>query len=559
MSYYCPYDSHPIANRFIDADARGSVKINYEERDGRTYAYVSTSRRVPGRKTPVSTKIHLGVVDPVSGEIDCRRIRESTSIRSLDGASVKSYGDVLVAMKAAERIGIKDDLEVVFGDDADRILAVAISLATHPTPFDSLMSVIETSCIREMLCVHDLGSLRDIRCLVNSIRKADVLRFFNRRGFRSSDTLYAYAHRFSSEHSQGSVRGLSCFPESNRIAVVVVTDGSGKMLGFEMVRDPSDDTSDIRKIMGLIRDVSRDCIFVADTAMSNNVDISDLIRGRVDFAIPYVGSSEAYRSVSSDYDDVSDPVYEQSIDGVRFYLKPGMTGVFQSNRGSVFVPESDPRFNDCSIVLRSFMCYDPRMRSCTLDLLSHTINEMKQRLNGMPSTDSEADLLSVAGPLARFLRCTVDSDGRLKVTVRRKEMARFHNDAGKTFVITSSATWDDVIKARAARTNVSSVIDQFFAGSSNILRYASRGISIEPYSFIVFLSILVYQEIQSTLDANCMTMTVDDVFRETSTYKLIVSDGVIFRSSRSRRACRILKVFEIGETKVDLSGWDWVN
>ena len=43
--------------------------IYYVERNGQKYAYESVSRRVPGKKNPVTDKTYLGKVDPKTGEI----------------------------------------------------------------------------------------------------------------------------------------------------------------------------------------------------------------------------------------------------------------------------------------------------------------------------------------------------------------------------------------------------------------------------------------------------------------------------------------------------------
>lgn len=61
--------------------------VKFERRNGRTYAYECTSERVPWKDTPVTRKIHLGVVDPETGEIIPKRDRSSKPPQALvDGA-----------------------------------------------------------------------------------------------------------------------------------------------------------------------------------------------------------------------------------------------------------------------------------------------------------------------------------------------------------------------------------------------------------------------------------------------------------------------------------------
>ena len=63
--------------------------IYYVERNGQKYAYESTSRRVPGRKNPVTDKVYLGKVDPETGKIIPKE-----SIRSPAEIYAKDYGNV---------------------------------------------------------------------------------------------------------------------------------------------------------------------------------------------------------------------------------------------------------------------------------------------------------------------------------------------------------------------------------------------------------------------------------------------------------------------------------
>ena len=69
------------------------MKISYIERNGRRYAYTCTSRRIPGRKNPVSEMTYLGVVDPVSGEIIPKKSRIPKPVSVPDEIDMKSFGD----------------------------------------------------------------------------------------------------------------------------------------------------------------------------------------------------------------------------------------------------------------------------------------------------------------------------------------------------------------------------------------------------------------------------------------------------------------------------------
>ena len=51
---------------------------SYMERNGRKYAYESTSGRVPGRKSPVTDKVYLGRVGPGTHTSEIHLVRDRT-------------------------------------------------------------------------------------------------------------------------------------------------------------------------------------------------------------------------------------------------------------------------------------------------------------------------------------------------------------------------------------------------------------------------------------------------------------------------------------------------
>ncbi len=60
--------------------------IRFEERNGRMYAYRCTSKRVPGKRYPVSEKEYLGLVDSVTGELIPKKVKaESLNFNLQDG------------------------------------------------------------------------------------------------------------------------------------------------------------------------------------------------------------------------------------------------------------------------------------------------------------------------------------------------------------------------------------------------------------------------------------------------------------------------------------------
>ena len=166
------------------------MKVCYEIRGDKKYAYRSISRREPGKKYPVTVKEYLGVVDSVTGNVIPKKVvSEAFNFTLKDGSfRTKDYGNVILIKHIAEELGIDHDLDYSFGTAAKGTMALAMTQAMFPTAFMDTEYTIEGSYIRESLnletmeftsqrlsevtrmlgeatgCMEDLFALRAKRC-----------------------------------------------------------------------------------------------------------------------------------------------------------------------------------------------------------------------------------------------------------------------------------------------------------------------------------------------------------------------------------------------------------
>ena len=524
--------------------------IRYENRNGRTYAYTSTSKRVPGRKNPVSVKRYLGVVDPETGEIQEKVARVAPRELPPDGARMVNYGDALLAFTVAERLGIREDLGEAFGDAADRILALALAQAIRPTPSDSIDLVLNSSCIPHLLGLGSRIGSADVRGIVNSIDLEGMFSFYRRRWSRHSGKLYAYAHQ--TIDSDDIVQARARWDPATEVSILIIMTEDGTPIAFSPVGDISRDTSELVETMQSIRRTS-DCVFIADTAISPTLDLTGLMAGGVDFAIPYAAGSEQFGAVQSDYPDVESPCFRREHSGREYYLQEGVAGMLQGTGGQILLPQSDPRFGDAAMRLRSFLCYDPRIRSEEVEALKDALSDIRFRLEGQVFEYPAEAFEKVAGQYERFLRYSIDENGAMRLTRRRGGMSEFRTDAGKTFVVLRSAEWDDVVSGRVARTAISRAIAQFNGGSRELKRYICKGVRTEPHLFVEFIAIMVYSEIQRALDAAGMKdVDVTRAFITVSTYKATITENGLIRGSRDRRVPRLFEVLGVRDDFEDV-------
>lgn len=528
---------------------RVSPEIRYETRNGRTYAYRSTSKYVPGRKSPVSVKEYLGVIDPETGEIRAKNARVEPRAPPMDGARIVDYGNVMIANSIAERIGIREDLRVAFGDKSRDILALALAQAIHPTSSDSIDVVLNSSFIPDLLGLDHRISRADVRRIVNSMDVSEIAHFSILRSNRLGGKVYAYLHPLSDQpNALASDYGPGV---TRRTFILMVMSVDGSPLGCVLVGDVVIDTTKLRHVLRMISDNVK-CVFLSTPNTSRLIDPSFLIRDNIDFIISYDSFSEQFQMFAVDFDDIEDPQYVLKHGSGTYYLKEGTSALLQTAGSVCFIQPSDPRFGDCSLTFRSFMFLDSGQRSRAVDKIWAEVSDVRSQLDGFVFENPDDVFKQHAGSLERILKYDLNRDGAMRVAVRRKEMARVSRNLGKTLVISSSETHEDLIAARIARYGMTRAIYQFNGDSDFLRLYIGKGVKVRQHLFIEFLAMSIYFEIQRLLDRERSdSMDVRAALLIASSYKAIVMKDRIVRGSRDRRLPGIFRALGVSEEDPD--------
>lgn len=526
------------------------VNIRYENRNGKTYAYRSTSRRVPGKDNPVSIKEYLGVVDPSTEEIIDKRPRSNTDAPLKRDLCVKSYGDSLIVHTVAEGLGLLDDIREVFGDRAPDVSSVALAYALCQLSSSALSTVVSSSYIGELAGRGSpFMTKMQAKEALDGISQQRIEQFFALRHARSRGRAFFYAYpTYTPEGHRHPIRGMSDVNiDDSRVCLMSLTE-TGMPLGYSVIADKMEKSRALtERIIGICLR-HPEAVLISDTLLSPMLDLPLLIASGVNFALPFVGTSQRYRDVEPDYRDVSDPRYLRRFDRDEYYLKEGRSGIRVVGDGYETVPESDPGFSGAQHSIRTFMCYDPRMRADAERSMKSVLSELRSNLVGNLSSDPEKDLVLTAGPYSRFLKVDLDDEGRMRVTTRRKEIAEFHRDAGKTVVFLSTSGWDDIIAGRIARTRFTNALDARLRDPpENEMHRGSRADS-NPQFFVDYISMCIHIELRSRMDRkHVKDVSVRDALAIASTYRLVI-DGDSMEYSRDRNVGRILRILDIPDS-----------
>ena len=530
------------------------MRVTYTEVNGRKYAYTCTSKRVPGKTNPVSKRSYLGVVDPETGRIIPKKGSEGSWLNIMT-SRIKNHGDVAIVLYLAERLTIREDLRKVFGEDADRLLAIVLAQAIRPSSSNNVSHTFDTSSVCESVGLDPrMMGESEIRRLMNRISSKSMDEFFKRRFNRDPETLLVFNHSMSLvDESEDILHSIPSVLVKDEVCVTIWVTCDGNPVGFKTIGNPGEDVSDLVDLMGRLRETIGDCVFVSDTVLSPTLRISELVRNKVEFMAPYPITSEQYASVIRDYTDLMDDRYALDGPSGMGFMKESSVGLSMASDGSVVIPESDSRFNACGAHLRSYVSIDPVARDDALRTVNRIVRSVRQRLNGQISSDPQALLRNVAGPTCPLFRASVNDDGIMRVTVRKNIMDNFRNNAGKTLVLTTSASWNDAMVARALRKGIKDVMWQYRGGSDWAFKNVGRGVDMQSQMFVEFIVLTIYSEMRNILIDNGLKTDIPEILHRASSVKSVMAGPRLRVGPIDRRTRRILDLFgvEFQEDRAD--------
>lgn len=110
------------------------MKVTTMKRGDKDYVYLYTSRRVKGKKNPEVTKRYVGILDERTGLVTPKKVPAEKFLALIhdDEFTCKELGNVLIARKVAETLGIPEYLDRTFGKSSGVIYALILAIAANP-------------------------------------------------------------------------------------------------------------------------------------------------------------------------------------------------------------------------------------------------------------------------------------------------------------------------------------------------------------------------------------------------------------------------------------------
>ena len=548
--------------------------IYYIERNGIKYAYQSTSKRVPGKKSPVTEKIYLGKVDPETGNIIPKENRTPPKEEY-----VKDYGSIAVLDKVQDDLGLFEDLKACFPDIAEKIMAAAISQCLEATPFSDIEYIIDGSTIAEIYKLRGNLSSATMSELSKELgqRLSSMDHFFTQRVKRSADGKLILD--LTSVSSYSDMKGYSEWGHNRdgedlrQTGIALVTDGRGIPMVFSMLPGSIADSTVLESTVEYLEDLGCSGRFVMDRGFENAHNVNSLLQMNVLFTMPSnireepikklltraasdMKSSEAFRFHEGNTYKVAEyEVGVVSVDGKDEYI----VEVPRNHKDSAAI---NSRFAT-SRKFRAFVVFDPKKASNDLDAVMEMVSDIELKYENTKPRDPAKVYSKLPAFVRRYVDYSVDEEGFMHIERKQNSFTFADNRAGYFVMFASEGTaWEQMMSSYDVRDWVEKAFDVYKTDLDGSRSRTGNPDSARGRLFIKFIAMIMRIEVQNILrDHDKETLrtknrkdsvngkTVDELFRTLSTVSAIGFKGNWRLSHISKGAREAFRLFGLDEPK----------
>jgi len=527
------------------AARKDGLKRYVEERNGKFYAYESTSVMKDGKKVTKTT--YLGRQDPVTGEIMEKRKGMTKEERTKNaivrpGTIVsKEFGNVYFLDGIQSGIGLKDDLIRSFGMFGNTILGMALAQTVDPGAFMDIGHTIRRTAIDEMFDIgRDMSSPR-MSDLTRSIGESSecIDMFFNKRLERAGN-IVAWDTTTSGTYSVRT--GLAEWVPSKdddvglrQMKIGLATDGRGVPILFEMFPGSLTDSVMTKRFVSSVRERGKDCIFVMDNGFESGGNVVCLRNDGIRFVMPADDSSKAVKKLLTEFPKHPD-VMNKVHDGHAYKVwETELAMILDTKRTTAdggpaytYLSEYDDGFIECGMKVRAFVCYSSKKYSDEEQRLMVWLDMIEKELDGNTFTRPMEKFYEVAGKAARYFDVTCD--GKVLHLVRKSNALSFAENRAGTFVMLSSPeiSWDVMMSAYDARRFTEQAFDAYKNGLDGRRPRTGDKYVAKGRIFVKLIALIMRCEISALMrERRINKISVDGILRSTGNIMAVRCGNII--------------------------------
>lgn len=442
------------------------------ERNGKIYVYESTSKRVKGRKNPISTNTYLGVRNPETGELVPKKVRADKTLPAdpvKEPVFSKHYGPIVFFDAVQRTIGLEEDLKLAFPDLYRTIMAAAMAQAIAPSVMDEVHWTVEDSVIQEYYNLRSGLSPATLSDLTKEIGDSmnSMEEFFECRYLRNKGK--AYAVDVTSESSYGLMNGWAEWgynrdgEDLEQTNWLLITGHNGLPMSFSMLPGSIADKSTLKFVVEVTKNAGLDGCALFDRGFETASNVYYLLNEGVDFVTPSNKSSKPIKKLISDSVDlIRNSKNQDVIDGRRYGHLTYDLGIVSDADGKCSYVGADSEEYSGSKRLKAHVIFDPRAETTVRDRFMNDIDSLSSELTRMKFEEAKEYLSKRSPELRDAIALSADDQGRTVVTKNENSISFTCNRAGIFVLLTPVGTdWDIAVRRYALRNEVEEAYDAY--------------------------------------------------------------------------------------------------
>ena len=529
-------------------------QIYFVERNGKRYAYRSTSKYEPGKRYPVTVNEYLGRVDETTGEVIPKKNRPSAA-NSIDPVDLKTkrFGGSYVLLDLATSMGLRDDLFESFGMDGDRLLASAVAQVLSGGPLSSVEDTMDGCMVGELIGIaerFDSPRMSEFtRRMGDSFDSMETL--FEKRVSRAKEML---SYDITSVSTYSRMRGWGEWGHNRdgeslkQANIGLVTDKKGVPAMFELYPGSISDVATLQRTAERLKQMDADCTIVMDRGFGSVANLAFLIENGTSFVIPGKRGTKCVKALMSELAKRKGEVSMERIhEGVSYFVLEREVSIVPKKEKAEedddsndtyeleMVTSDDIRFEDGKR-MKAFVCYDEKKSAEDNIKLRLTLSDIESRLKSMNPFAAVRDIKRIAGPYAKYFDCLVDENGSLHIDRKQNAYTFSANRAGM-FVMFSHGVdeWQDMMSCYDCR----SYVEQAFDVLKNELD-GNRWRTPDPVSakgrlLIKFIALILWCELSALLRDDRKRTPVTSVLQSLDNITASRINGIWYVSEVSRK------------------------
>ena len=477
------------------------MKVITVKRCDKDYVYLYTSRRVRGRKNPEVIKRYVGILDERTGLVTPKKVPPETFLALIhDGEfTCKELGNILVARKVAETLGIPERLDMTFDENSKIIYALVLAIAVNPLYSSDYIKYVSKYYLDDLVGKEALTA-KDIDQALGDFQSRMRSAYFGTYE-RTRRLVFMLG---STSYGGGPIERLSHKGYARRVperAIFIITDDEGNPLFLRSSASGMSASESLRKAATRANSTGGTNTFVLE-ALSPETMMA-MVNGGVHFI------SDADHMLYDE--DVFNGLTHDLADDwtIREYGSDGMS--------------------DALAVLRISAWFDQKKFEHLLKDITTVTNRRVDALKNMPLETARNHLMD-GSMESQFISVSEGDDGGIRVKVQKKKRRQMALAASTHIMVSDHILWEEGLRCLEIRRNV--VAHSRSLADVALNRKKWSGYS---YSFLALAAMMIRMHLEKMFNGyGKRYASAEEIFQIASTYTIVNVNGHLYRSRMTK-------------------------